>query len=211
MAGVYGEGTKVAMIDDSYVWKNRLRTGRAILRRKLRRAKVDPARVDAAFVEIEAFAFLTGYIIRKLLEAKKLSDELEAAIMNVVTYPARPEYPLDVLSAHKIERGYDLTAPSEKAVGLRDLCNLLVHSFVFMPASDESGTGWTGFFLNSDRTKNRELMFIRREDFDLLVDEVVRDDVVTMHIDRLRSRVKKSRVGEGDAVPAISLNADLND
>jgi SOS response regulatory protein OraA/RecX len=87
---VYGEGTKVAMIDDSYVWKNRLRTGRAILRRKLRRAKVDPARVDAAFVEIEAFAFLTGYIIRKLLEAKKLSDELEAAIMNVVTYPAAP-------------------------------------------------------------------------------------------------------------------------
>jgi hypothetical protein len=196
------------MIDDSHAWKNRLRSGRAILRRKLRDATRHPARAEAAFVEVEAFAFLTGYIVRKLIEAKKLSDELEAAVMNVVSYPARPEYPLDFLSAHKIDRGYDLTAPSQKAVGLRGLCNLLVHSFVFMPAADEGGTGWTGFFLNSDRTKDKELVFIAREDFDLLVDEVVRDDVVTMHVDRIRNRVKKSRVGVGQAVPRISLNAN---
>jgi hypothetical protein len=199
------------MIDDSHVWKNRLRRGRAVLRHKLRDATRDSARTEAALVEIEAFAFLTGYIVRKLIEANKLSDELEAAIMNVVTYPARPGYPLDFLSAHKIDRGYDLTAPRQKAMGVKNLCNLLVHSFVFMPAADERGTGWTGFFLNSDHTKNKELSFIAREDFELLVDEVLKDDIVTLHVDRIRNRVRKSRVGEGEAPPRISLNASLAD
>lgn len=194
------------MIDDSHVWKNRLRRTRATLRRRLRDASRDPVRAEVAFVEVEVFAFLTGYIVRKLIEAKRLSDELETAVMNVVTYPARPEYPLDLLSAYKIDRGYDLTAPMQKTIGLRSLCNLLVHSFVFVPAADESGSEWTGFFVNSDHTKNKELVFISREDFDLLVDEVLRDEVVTMEIDRIRNLVKKSRVRNGDAPARISLN-----
>jgi len=49
------------MIDDSYVWKDRLRRGRATLRRKMREAQQDPARAPAAFVEVEAFAFLAAY------------------------------------------------------------------------------------------------------------------------------------------------------
>jgi hypothetical protein len=193
------------MIDDSQVWKDRIRRGRATLRRKLRDAPRDPARAEAAFVEVEPFAFLTGYIVRKLIEAKKLSDELEGAVMNVVAYPARPDYPLDFLSAHEIDRGYDLTAPMPKAIGLRTLCNLLVHSFVFMPATTESGNEWAGFFLNSDHSK-RELVFVARDDFDVLVDEVVEDDIVMMHIDRIQNRVKKSRVGDGGPAPRISLN-----
>lgn len=127
--------------------------------------------------------------------------------MNVVAYPARPEYPVDFLNAHKIDRGYDLAAPATKTLGLRDLCNLLVHSFVFMPATDEEGTGWTGFFLNSDRTKKRELVFIARADFDHFVDEVIGDYVVTLHVNRIQNKVRKSRVGDGDAVARISLNA----
>src|SRR6266516_624585 len=101
------------MIDDSHVWKDRVRRGRTTLRRKLRDATRDPAKAEAAFVEVEAFAFLTGYIVRKLIEAKKLSDELETANMNVITYPARSEYPLDFLSAHKIDSGYDLAPPRQ--------------------------------------------------------------------------------------------------
>jgi hypothetical protein len=95
--------------------------------------------------------------------------------------------------------------------GLRTICNLLVHSFVFMPASDESGTEWIGFYLNSDRTRRKELLFIAKEDFDVLVDEVIKDGVATLHFDRIRDRVTKSRVGEGDVVPRISLNAAVKD
>jgi hypothetical protein len=199
-------GLLVGVIDDSYVWKDRLRRGRAVLRRKLRAAAADPTRVEAAFVEIEAFAFLTGYIVRKLIEAKKLSDELEAAAMRVEVYPAQPRYPLDILNAHRIDEGYDLTARSQRTVRLIPLCNLLVHSFVFMPATDESGAGWEGFFLNSDRTKSRELIFVASSDFDLLVDEVIQDHVVSMHFDRIRNIITKSRVQPGEAPPKISLN-----
>jgi hypothetical protein len=195
------------MIDDSQVWKSRLRRARTSLRRKLRAAAHDSGLAEDAFVEVEAFAFLAGYIVRKLIEARKLSDELESSAMKVLAYPARADYPLDFLSAHKIDRGYDLTNPVQREVGLRTICNLLVHSFVFMPSTNEGGTTWTGFFLNSDRTKNKELVFIAREDFDLLVDEVLKDDIVEMQVDRIRDRVSKSRFGQGESRSPISLNA----
>jgi hypothetical protein len=195
------------MIDDSYAWKDRLRRGRAVVRRKLRAAAEDPARLEVALIEVEAFVFLTGYIVRKMSEAQKLSDELESATMSVVAYPARPTYPLDFLSAHHIDRGYDLEAPGARSLTLRTLCNLLIHSFVFMTVTDEIGTDWNGFFVNSDRTKGRELLYVARDDFDLLVDEVISDDVVTMRVDRILNRVTKSRVLDGHPVPQISFNA----
>jgi len=136
-------------------------------------------------------------IIRKLSEAKKLSDELEAAVISVIAYPAWSDYRLDFLSAHHVEKGYDLASPRKKSLGPKRLCNLLVHSFVFVPTSDEQGTTCTGFFLNSDRTKTKEVLFITWEDFDLLVDEVVGDHIVTMSVDRIRDRVTKSRVADG--------------
>jgi hypothetical protein len=89
------------MIDDSQVWKSRLRRARTTLTRKLRAATRDSKLAEDAFVEVEAFAFLAGYIVRKLIEAKKLSDELESAAMKVVAYPARADYTHDFLSAHK--------------------------------------------------------------------------------------------------------------
>jgi hypothetical protein len=49
----------------------------------LRRAAADPQWIGDAFVAVEVFAFLTGYITRKLLDSQKMSDELEAAVMEV--------------------------------------------------------------------------------------------------------------------------------
>src|SRR4051812_7333069 len=118
------------MIEDSYVWKDRLRRSRAILRRKMREADSDPQRAEAAFVELEVFVFLTGYIVRKLIEAVKLSDELEATRLPVMVYSARPSYPLDFMNADKVDRGYDLASGKKETLGLRDVCNLLIHSFV---------------------------------------------------------------------------------
>ena len=128
--------------------------------------------------------------------------------MKVVACPARADYPLDVLSAHKIDRWYDLADPRQREIELRSICNLLVHSFVFIPATDESGTSWTGFFLNSDHTKDKVLLFITREDFDLFVDEILKDDVIEMHADRIGGHVTKSRFAQGEARSTISLNAD---
>jgi len=195
------------MIDDSYDWKDRVRRARGSLRRKLRRAKVDPGAQDAAFVEVEAFVFLTAYIIRKLVEARKLSDELEKATMSVTSYPANADYRLDFLNAHRIDRGYDFNVGSVKTIALGDLCNLIIHSFVFIPATNEEAVEWTGFFVNSDWTKSRELLFVEQEDFNLLVDEVIGDDIVTMHVNRIDNTVQKSRFPEGRSSGPVSLNA----
>jgi hypothetical protein len=186
------------VIDDSNVWKDRLRRERTALKRSLRRSLHDPDQVESALAAIEVFAFLVGYIVRKLIESKKLSDELEGATMEVVAHKRRePDSKLDFLNAHHVERAYDLSAAHKKNLGLRQLCNLLVHSFVFMPAIDQKEV-CAGFYVNSDQTKERELVFVDWADFDLLVSEVVQDDVVAMSVDRVAGRVTRSRV-EGDA------------
>jgi hypothetical protein len=195
----------VQVIDDSYVWKDRLRRERAAFRRKQQRALNDPDRVEEAFVAIEVFAFLTGYITRKLIEAKKLSDELEGAAMRVVTYPAT-DYKLDFMNAHHVDRGYDFSQPGTETLKLSQLRNMLIHSFVFTPMTDEAGTNCAGFFINTDRTKDAKVILVSLPDFDLLVDEVVHDGIVHMTFDRLAERVTKSRVGRNDPKPRVALN-----
>ena len=54
----------------------------------------------------------------------------------------------------------------------------------------------------------QEVIYVKRDDFDLLVDEVIRDRIVTMHFDRRDNRVEKSRFPAGQAVAPVSLNVD---
>jgi hypothetical protein len=195
------------VIDDSYVWKDRLRRERATVRRKLRQSRVDADCLEQALVAVEVFAFLTGYITRKLFEAKKMSDELESAAMEVVMYPRRNlAYKLDLLNANHLDRAYDFGAPETKTLGVQQLCNMLIHSFVLTPVTDEARRSCEGFLVNSDRTKDEELVFVAWADFDVLVDEVIGDHVVEMRIDRIENQITKSRVPEGYPKPRIALN-----
>ena len=195
------------VIDDSYVWKDRLRRERASLKAKMRRAQTNEDLLETAFVGVEVFVFLVGYVTRKLIEAKKISDELEAASMGVDSFPRQePDYKLDYLNAHHIDRAYNLQQPQKKRLRVGQLCNLIIHSFVFMPSTDDDGKTCVGFFVNSDRTKETELLFIDWDDFNVLVDEVISDDIVSSQFDRRADSLTKSRVGPGDPQPVIRLN-----
>lgn len=187
------------MIDDSWVWKEKLVRDRGGLKRRLRAAAEDEDALEKALVSLESFVFLTGYILRKLAEARKLSDQLERSVMRVTAYPrTHSSYPLDFMNAHRIDRAYDFNSGRQKTLAFRDICNVLVHSFVFMATTDEDGRTATGFLVNSDRLKNVELYFVDLDDFFSLVSQVASDDIVYLHNDRVTGKVVKLRAMPGD-------------
>jgi hypothetical protein len=55
------------------------------------------------------------------------------------------------------DRHYDFTAATSVSLRLRELCSVLVHSFVFMPEMEEDGRTLSGLLFNSDGTKDSVL------------------------------------------------------
>ena len=100
------------------------------------------------------------YMVRKLMEAQKLSDQYTASHLCLPCHPRSGPVP-DLLNWHQLERFYDLetTSSEERDVGF--MCNEVVHSFVFIVAADERGL--QGFFVASDRARRGKLYFLSAE------------------------------------------------
>ena len=83
------------MIWDSGPWKAEV----ARLAGLIRKRAVQKRWTEATGAKFEQEIFYMAYAIRKLIEAKKLSDELEARTINVVEYPPTGKA-VDLLNWH---------------------------------------------------------------------------------------------------------------
>ena len=186
------------MIFESHIWKSELARDLRTVRRYIQRAKSldrksnsDDAEAvfERAALAIEKFAFTSAFIIRKLSESMKLSDELEATPLPVQVFARiRPNDPMDFLNRHKIKKYYNMKIPRRMFIAPVKLCNALIHSFVFEVALDS-------ILFNSDWTKNRELLQVELKDFFSFIQSVISDDIVAMKVVRggVAPQVLKSR------------------
>lgn len=110
---------------------------------------------ERSSMNLEKDVFIGFYVIRKLMEARKLSVEVEASQVRVRTIPSAGKH-VTYMNWDKIDQLYDWSAPSIETLLLRDLCNLVVHSYIFMPAMSESG-GLDALLVSSDRSRNTKL------------------------------------------------------
>lgn len=129
---------------------------------------------EASLAAVEQDVFLGAYAIRKLIESQKISDEVESMTLRAAAFAPRGK-PVDVMNWFKLDRVYDLDRSAAVDVSLRDWCNQVVHSFVFVV--DAELTGLTGFFIASDRAKDTRLLHFA---IDVVVDAMQRvaDDVI---------------------------------
>ena len=136
---------------------------------------------EQALIAVEKFAFLSAFIIRKLLEAKKLSDELESVKVSVRKFE-RINFDREItyLNWDHVEQFYDLTDPVSDNISVRTLCNMLIHSFIFL-ADDTKETPEINIMLfNSDFTKDKALYEIDLATYFELVESVANDNVASM-------------------------------
>ncbi|MSQ14820.1 MAG: hypothetical protein EXR50_03030 [Dehalococcoidia bacterium] len=152
---------------------------------------------DQATIAVEKFAFMVGFIIRKLVESKKLSDEFERTSVPVKAYIRRRDHIImRSWDRNDVSRFYDLENHRQSLLSIIKLCNALIHSHAFVTVFDGEVAKPDGILFNSDRTKNHELLFVSLDDLMKVTWAAVNDDVVTMQItlrDNDEEIIKKSR------------------
>lgn len=150
----------VIMIWESYYWKRDLLSTVSWLKRN--RNKFVSAEGDTSeelLVKLEKRILIGFYSIRKLLEAKKLSEK-------ICTYQLPVQYfknikNVDHFNWHKIDELFDLDSSCGEHIKLVVLVNYFIHSYIFLPSFEDELL--SGMLISSDRVKNKKLYFITTE------------------------------------------------
>lgn len=138
------------MIFDTYYWRLEL----ARLARALRRHMAQRRWRAASDASVEKCVMLGFYSVRKLLEAFQPPPNMALQI-TVTTFP-RNRNMLSSICWPDVAEAFDLDMPGTETLGLRDVCNQVIHSYFF---SVWLGTDRVlrGVFFSSDRNKERRV------------------------------------------------------
>jgi len=105
---------------------------------------------------------MTGfYIVRKLMEAHKLSDAVIHQKITVKSHRHRGK-PVTLTNWDYIDRHYDLDSSQQTQRTLTWLSNQLIHSYVFIVSADDDG-GLDGVFFTSDKERNKAVHYLSTE------------------------------------------------
>lgn len=178
------------MILESWVWKKELKKELSKFIKLIKSGKniylkndYDDEEYDLFNLKVEKFFFTSFFIIRKLLEAKKLSNSVCKLTLNCFAYPKvlRPPRLLDYYGhACDINKNYNLNEQLNVTLTLSDLCNLFVHSYIFSPCVEDNSLDY--IFINSSNTKNKYCYLIKIDKLFELINYIIEDNVVESSI-----------------------------
>jgi hypothetical protein len=168
------------VIYESYPWKQDL------LRRKRLLFKYNSTdslekNFDAAYTVIEKSIFYSAFIIRKLIDCGgKISDEADQYTLRVEQI--RPNTPINKMQRWLDEDSHDWENTEYVMVRGRDICNWLIHSYIFCLEFEENRIV-ASFYLSSDYDRNKVLYKVSLEDWVSYMNFIATDDVVeiSMH------------------------------
>jgi hypothetical protein len=150
-----------------------------------------------------------AYAVRKLNEARKISDELAAA-----TVAAREHLllgrPVDIWNRHEFYEHYDMEHPQPVELALADFCNQVIHSWVWMlSVADEPPHLFDGIYVSSDRKRKSRVYFLAASTLVRVFRTVGHDDIVFSQMQRDSNGdmhiVKASR----ELPPALGIPAEV--
>lgn len=152
------------MIYESMYWKKPLLESASWLNR----LKITERTQERTFVRLEKELFVAFYSVRKLVEAKKVSDEVAHRKYDITTHPNYS--PVNRLNWQYIEDAYDLDKTAMVAKNTIFICNQVIHSYVFHVFENEGMFG--GIFVSSDRQRNKCLYRIEKNQIVALLRDV---------------------------------------
>jgi len=141
------------MIFESYYWKNNLRRNATSIKSRIANQKIWR---DASLAILEQEIILSFYSIRKLLESKKVTDELKHKFIPTKCYKRLGDGNINYYNWHDIDKHYALQTQESNNVKIKDICNLIIHSYIFIFNFNDTNSPYSVFF-NSDYTKNEQL------------------------------------------------------
>lgn len=183
------------MIHDSVIWKKELKKEIATFKKYLKDIFKDKYDQEHFVLGLEKFYFVCSFIVRKLNECKKLSDELISINYESSKYKRIDlKSKLDILNNHKFGSFYNLNKPENCRLGIVEICNMFIHSFIFCPTfSEDQKMKFTGVFINSDYLKEKYVYHLDYKTFLDALDTVIRDEILSLHLNRATGEIKKSK------------------
>jgi len=172
------------MVYDSWKWKTELREEKRQLIRYNTKKNFDK-NFEGTYFKIERALLYSAFIIRILIESEKLSNDADIYNLNV-SYNI-PRKNIDRLHRWLEEDEYDWDNTINKPVVGKNVCNWLIHSYVFKFLFEENGV-ILGFFVSSDYDRNKVLYSVTLEEWINFIDFIISDDVISVssHFDKKR-------------------------
>jgi len=177
------------MIFDSVVWKEELEKKIEDFKDyNINEFEVEDERLD---MRTEEFFFITSFIVRKLIEALKLSDEYLASQYGVIKHQRNEDdCKIDFLNNHKIDQYYNLESRNHITLNLNRVCNLFIHSYIFIISIDKDCVD--GVFVTTDYDKEKFILFISLDEYIRLLEGCCSDNIVSINHNRRTGRLVKS-------------------
>jgi hypothetical protein len=147
------------MISDSSYWKRTLASHAEVLNVKLRQTHWR----DESFLKVEQAVMMSCYIIRKLAEAQKITNDRFNAHLPLTAFAATGKT-VDALNSHRVHELYEVESGVEISKPLSYIANQLIHSYIFVPVFLLHNQLHAVAF-NSDRSKSRELYVLKLRPF----------------------------------------------
>lgn len=114
---------------ESYYWKQKLLEAA----RKLERRRLQKTWATRSIVLFERELMLVFFCIRKLIEAKKLTDACDRRTIRVHRFPNLGGRS-DLSSFIEFDKVYDMSSGKEKDLTIGFVSNQLIHSYLIFPA-----------------------------------------------------------------------------
>lgn len=133
---------------------------------------------EASCVRVEQCVMVGCYCVRKLIEAKKVTDRVARLSLKLRRHASKGKA-VHSMNWHRFDELYNLQRSTKETRTLGFVCNRLIHSFGFALSFDEKTGGLDGLFFCSDRDRNKHLLYLAVSDLADGFLRVAHDDVVT--------------------------------
>ncbi len=160
------------MIWDSVPWKQEIERRTSSLRRRKKQKRWGAASV----AKLEQDVFYAAFAVRKLIEAFKVSNEVESLSIVVEEHPPRNKV-VDVMNWHRIDELFDISSKKRRTFCPKELCHQIIHSFVFVPCLDDDTASLSGFFIASDWQKKKNLFFVNIDEIIKMLEAIANDNI----------------------------------
>ena len=145
------------MIWESCYWKEELRRHAKALRHR----SIKPRRwVEASFARVEQHAMIGCFMVRRLIEAEKVSTRLSKKPIHLEAYPFDAEWLPTIMNWHHIDRHYDIESKRSVTLPVLELCNQMMHSYIFIPVMGVDVNQLCSLLFTSDRKRGSFLFKI---------------------------------------------------
>lgn len=167
------------MIFESYPWKQDLHKFSKDIK-KYNCAELLERDDERAYTAIEKAVFYSAFVIRKLIDCKeKVSDDIDS--YKITVRGVVPTKHINFKNRIPSEETYDWNKISTYTKSGKQICNWLIHSYVFIFCCKDDNT-YGSFFVSSDMDKDKCLYEVQLDDWVNFMDFVYSDDIVEMII-----------------------------